>query len=468
GAGALTAAGAVVGLVTALQPGALTLAVAGGLSYAVLCLASPGAGLMAAVLIGPPLTGVSYFLAEGIPDVTFPRFAVVCLGAGYGLRRWRGWDPPPAVSRYGPAFWMAVFAGVALVTTFLRYTREAFLETVLFFMDSCGIPFLYYALAARLLGTARAVRRLAFWAIPVALVLAGMGFYEFMTGTDLFQTEIRREIDMDAALEAGFTRSTGPFAETSTYGIVLGVLFFLILYDFRRIPAPGRRRARAWLEWGAAAVSGAGVCLSLMRMTILALVGGIASRVLFVRRVWPRYLTLALIILFVTAGGWEALRATRIYRNRIADLETGTVRLATWKAAVSLLPRYVWLGAGFHGSRAAQEAIPVRIEYRGAEPRPTTHNSLLMLLIETGVWGLAAFSLIIASVIRMLVRFARGAGAAEEREFAAAMAGMVFLYVLPALTLASVKNAAINTVFFASMGVLAGRYRRRISERRSA
>jgi len=448
--------GLLVGIALVLAPGPYLLVAVGGVAFVVVTMARPAWGLAFAVFLGPLFASVSVSAGTGLPDITFARVAVVCVIVGYLFRSRSGERGNLAIEAM-----MTLYSAILLATTFVRYPPLHFIKVSLYFSDCYVIPFIYFYLAKQLL--CRKERfALVFWcALLTGLCVAAIGLYEFVARTDLMAGAQTLVGGSDAVDAAGFMRSNGPFAQTSTYSVVLGMLFFIGFYRLcLRFTAPRRRWLVIVFMACTTAFQLAALSLALMRMTILAVLVGIGSRVLFFRRALRLYVTAVVVFVLIAALGWGWVRTTTIYRNRLADMETGYVRLATWKVALRLVPRYALVGAGFNAYGLAQETLRERVDYRGHEPRPTAHNSFLNLIIESGVAGLSVYCALLFMLWRRVIRYARLHPSNEEREFAAMVSGVFCMYVVPSLTLGSFTNPDLNGLFFTCMGMLAGRLQR--------
>lgn len=445
--------GLVVGIVLVATPGLSLLVAVAGTAFVAMALARPAWGLAFAVFIGPVFAGLSISTGEGLPDVTFSRVAVACVVVGYLFRRRRDERGNLAVETT-----MALYSVILLVTSFIRYPRLDFVAVTLHFGDCYLIPFMYFYLAKKLLYRKEQVS-LVFWcALLTGLYVAALGSYEFVARTDLMAGSESLEGVGDAADAAGFLRSNGPFSRTETYSILLGMLFFIGFHQLRKCFTALHRSWLAVLVLGAMeAFQLLALSFALVRMTILAVLVGIGSRVLFFRRELRFYMMAGVVFLLLVTMGWSWLQTTNVYRTRLTDVETGYTRLATWKVAMRLVPRYVLVGAGFYGFRRAQEGLRERVDYFGYEPRPTAHNSYLNLLIESGVVGLVAYCALLFMLWRQLIVYARRHASVEAREFAAMGLGVFCMYVVPSLTLTAFGDGILNGVFFTCMGMVAGR-----------
>lgn len=452
---ALAVLGLAMGLVVSWAPLLYSAAGLVGLGYLFLCARQPALGLALAAFVVPVFGNYTLLSGQAVIDITLSRAAAVCVVLGCLIGgRVKGENR----GHLAPEILMAAYCAVVVGTTFLRYPPLEAVRKGLYFGDCFVIPFVYYALAKRLLVD----RKHAKWALRCALgaglYLTVLGAYQFFAHADLLISEETGGIQLSSAAGADYTRSTGPFPQTSTYSILLGVFVFAGRYMVgSALRHRGRDYLRGTLLWGAVLAEFAALCFALMRMTIVAVAGGIGARLLFFRKEIRVYVFAGFALLVVSLLGWDTLRSSTLYRDRIANLETGFVRLATWKEAVRMVPSYAGLGAGFLGYPDAQEKMRERIDYRGYPPRPTVHNSFLKLLIETGALGVTLYCVTIALFFRYVLEFGLRHAEKEAREFAAMQMGVICMYVIPGLTLGSFVDPPVNGVFFTCMGMLAGR-----------
>jgi O-antigen ligase len=350
---------------------------------------------------------------------------------------------------------MGCFVLVMLGTTVLRSGPGDFLASSLYFGDVFLLPFTYYLLAKHLRFDDGAMRVLHWSAIASVVCLGIPGVFELATGVDVLAAPMETE----SQVEQAFFRSNGPYSTTAIYAGVMSILFFVVQYGLMATRV-GRKGSATGTVVSVAAygLAGVGVLATMVRMSLAALAAGWVSRALFVKRALTKIIAVGFLLATVFAVGQSCYRSTELYADRVSSVETSYARLATWKTAISdLLPRYSLLGAGFGAYRETQAALRQVRWYKGVEPVDEAHNGFLELAVEGGIAGVLVFTALLAALLGQVWRFCRATNDPEDVELGAAMFGIWCVYVFPSFTVSGFSMPEVNSLFFGTAGVLAGR-----------
>lgn len=412
---ALVAAALVLGIAAALTllPPLFGAAAVGACALLVLALRSPGSTLNLLLLSIP----VQDFGARGELTLTNALFGLALVG--WLLHRAAGRPRPLPRSAIGVFFVVFVLS----LTLSLVVAREI----------APGIAMLYqwiksllvFFMALDLLRTWRGVR----WAL-LALTVAGaaeaaLGLFQYATkaGPSSFN------------IGADYSRAYGTFGRPNSYAGYLEMLWpfalaasYLYWRDWTNAVTPRLGRLlRAVAVSACAAIIGAAVVASLSRGAWLGVASGLVVMALSASRQTRRATVTAAVatVLLAVLGGFAVLPATiqsrfnSIVSNAaIPDVRTAFVtaddfavieRLAHWQAGLNMFASNRLLGVGlgnFNVTYAEFNVSPTFLVSRGH-----AHNYYIQVAAESGLVGLTAYLLLLATiVVTLLVAFRSAAG----------------------------------------------------------
>lgn len=432
-----------------------------GIIFVIIAARNPAFALVVSLFLGQILSTYSFSLGGSLPAITFDRAAIIVIVAGYLFhgRIHRSSHIDTLLLEKC----MIIFCAIVLITTFLRFDLYKFIKSYLSFADSIIIPFIYFYLAKNLLYSEKNFGLVCWFALLLAIIISVCGTYEFLASTDLFPAAVPEGMspDFQGLWDVSLMRSNGPYVMTATYGTVLGMLFFTVLYLFLvRLNQRLSLRFGTFLVLGGLASTFVGIFCSLLRMTLLALFIGLAFRVFLFKKALSKFLIAGLLFLFAITASWTWLSSTdNVLKNRFIDSETGYARLASWKIGLEIIPPNLILGAGFLGYKQAQQIYSSEheVEVKGQSPTANPHNSFLLLAVETGIAGLLSFCAILFLIARYILIYLRKCQSAKHREFVALMIGIFCVYLIPSITVDTFLIPEINNLFFAFTGILIGR-----------
>ena len=355
---------------------------------------------------------------------------------------------------------LALASAVALSNNVAYATRIA--------IDTFWLPLLAFYFARKRFDLRSGGRLLLLCCMTLALFLFATGFFELMTGIDLFQykgSELVRE---------GERRVNGPFAADSSFAIIC-LMLFLFLQAAPRLLRVRFDRAGKLVYVCATAAAALGALLSLFRIVAFALV------ICWIAQRWAahrdtchgplkgsdlrRVLAVgSLIAVIVTVlGGWLVTMAPSISRGRLAGPRSAFGRLATWQAAAEIALENPAFGVGlanypdyFDASHYYSDEAPEEVLDTKAADSP--HSNLLWIASELGLPGLALY--VAANLYLFLTGWRALKRAADQRQRIAASCflALVVAYWIPGLTVASGYYSDLNLYFLFLLGALSTQF----------
>ncbi|MBM3695456.1 MAG: hypothetical protein FJW79_05940 [Actinobacteria bacterium] len=352
---------------------------------------------------------------HGAPSVFQPLLALVAFGIAY---RWTARGERPAGGGRAAAF-VGGYAAVALASLLVAADFAAGRTQAVSLLKDAVLAIL----AGLLLRQTAALRRVVWVLVGSGALLATISGFQFLTGSfDTGFLGFGQSAVQNIVGGADDVRISGPIGDPNFYAQLLVMLTPLALD--RALAEP--RRSLRLAAWCAAAAIGAAVIFTFSRGGILAL--GVVAVLMLLRRParWGTLLALALVaalaVPFLPSG----------YIDRLTTLgQVGTVQSTT---DVSIRGRTAELGAAWAmfverpltgvglGNFAAhyqEYARGLGIEVRRVDRE--AHNLYLEVAAETGVFGLAAFGVMVGGAFRA-VRLARRRWRAGGREADAGLA----------------------------------------------
>jgi O-antigen ligase len=321
---------------------------------------------------------------------------------------WEAVDEPEGegdgLRRPGALEWLLV-ASIVLFAAQASYSSDldTALEQVVFFY----VPFaLLFALLARLEWTRGLVLRCLGVVTVLALVLAGIGFYEYATRTLLLNPKVIASNQVEE-----YFRINSLFFDPNIFGrflavVMLGVAAAVLWTARRRVALAGV--VVLALLWG-------GLVLTLSQSSFVALLVGLAV-LAALRWGWRRALPVALA--FVVAGAAFVVLAPQLLRldlGSTADLDDATSgRYDLISGGVELALREPLTGLG---SGAFEREYRAQLDASSVRAVAASHTIPITVAAEQGLTGLAVYLALLAAA---LARLLRGAGRSPARAAVAA------------------------------------------------
>jgi O-antigen ligase len=320
------------------------------------------------------------------------------------------------------------------------------------------VPFalLYVVLRTRRWTAALAARCLAVSA-AVALVLAGVGFYEYATRTVLLNPKVIASNQIEDAF-----RVNSLFFDPNIYGrflalVMLGLAAWMLW----------SRRPRTVAATGAViAVLAGAIVLTLSQTSFLALLVGLAILGGLRFGPWRAFGATLLVLAVGLVVVLAAPKAVNLDGFSHDDLDGATSgRVALTGGGVGLFADHPLVGVGSGGFATAYRAAERAGERKAVD---ASHTIPITIAAEQGVIGLGVYVLLVVLVLRRLLR------RADESVARAAIAAMVVALLVHTMGYAAFLEDPVLWVLLAVGGALAAdvapqerrpRRRRRSAER---
>ena len=330
-------------------------------------------------------------------------------------------------------------------------------------IDSFFLPLVMFNFARHSFDARGRTSALMLSAIVLSLFLFSTGFYEFATGTNLFQykgSELIRE---------GERRVNGPFAADSSYAII-SLFLALFLQSAPRLLRVKFDRTTRLLYSCALASAVLASLLSLFRATAIALVTGFTI-VKFAGRNRDATKRFRISISASTFGIAAVVMAVIIgamalgyfsFGGRLTNPRNAFGRLATWETAAGITIENPLFGVGLANYRDyfrakytwEDESVERVMSTRAAD---SPHSNLFWVAAELGVF---AFGLYIAANIYLFSmgwRALKRATDLRQRAAAACYIALFVAYWIHGLTLSSGYYSDTNLYFFFLLGLLSNK-----------
>lgn len=396
--------GAVLALMAAVLPPALSVAVLAGIGLAALILARPVLAVYLLVL-AVPYESIKDINAGGL-NATITEFVALFGGAAFLMRTaiegrvevpWAKWTWPLLI------FGGAMILSMTQATDFVLSIKE-FLKL--------GEMLITYLLVLKYIDTPARLRRLLLWVtiVVASQALLGIGQTFLHAGPSSF-------------FRGGTLRASGTFDQPNPFAGYLNLtLPLLIAGVMTGVSIAGKLTKPALL------IIAVGVVLSVSRGALLATITAVVVMVLvYVPRLRP-LLILGMIALFVLAAGAtfgvvpsgvtdQFLAAVGLNNIDVANPTPVTwaaaERLAHVLAGVYMFLAHPILGVGIGNYSAVYPKFQVAPVW--VNPLGHAHNYYVNIAAEAGIVGLIAFLILLVSAIVLLTRFYRQAQTLEAR-----------------------------------------------------
>jgi O-antigen ligase len=425
--GAVTTAAVVVVLGTLLGPGrqvAVVAAMALGLPATLLFIARPRAVLKVYLFALPLAAGGA--LVAGFNAGELLTLGMVGLGA---VTLWSHGDRlPEALGALAPILWPLVgLAGVSLASMLVNeiYSIEG-VAAALFKTLAFGLVAVLVYVYADTLAGARS--------LLVAVLLGGVAVAVYSIVAYLLGWSYSATYD--------YNRAMGTF---STWNH-LGGFMALVSVPTMALASTTRRFGSRPLWLLAFLAQLVALLLSLTLGSIVAIaVAGVLAGVLIFRMDWRRLVGPALVGL---AGFAVVLATNPLLREKLARIDERVVdRLRTYEVGLSMFRDQFWFGFG----------SPERVEWvlhmtnrygltSFGNTRVVPHNSLLLMGVEKGVFGLVFFALLVGGSVWLLLRC--------RRAFEGTRLSLLYQGLLVGALAFLVQSMTNNLIVHARLGIL--------------
>jgi O-antigen ligase len=300
-------------------------------------------------------------------------------------------------------------------------------------------PFMLYYVVRHLVKDQAAVRHVL-WAVAFIGAYNGLyGIYTQVTGEILF---------LDRAVALGPFRYTeslrimrGLLDSPHVFGLVFSLAIPIDFYLLLKAETPGRRLLAALFL----ALALGGVFFTYKRTAWIATLASLAVIPIF----FPRFRRLLIVLLATAAvAGWlyiDQIERSAVVTERLNEkTDSLNGRLDLWIAAVEYAAEAPWFGHGMGNFQARSGLKSIESNY-------------LWLLVDSGVFGLAPFLLVLFFLFQTGLRLyrARSALLFVERDQVAIFWSILVAYVV-SLSTVVMNHEFPHQLFFVAAGALIG------------
>ena len=282
-----------------------------------------------------------------------------------------------------------------------------------------------------------AVGRFVTTLVAAGALAAVYGIVQHFTGIDWYRELLGRPSPLHPRVEdAGGFASVGFFRNYLTFAHVLLVPFAFAL------AGSARRIARVTLPLLATAL-----VFSTARGAWLAAGGVTALHALASRGRWT--------LLVLPLATCLALAASPGLRTQVTSAFTAAAnqgRVGIWRANLDIIRERPVFGLGFGRYRNVAGRYYVR--HPEADRRSHAHTPFLQVAAEAGLVGLAAFTLLFATILRFGIEAVRGASTPARRALALGGTLAVTGFLLGGLTQYTLGDSEVATAMWAAVAVL--------------
>jgi O-antigen ligase len=385
--------------------------------------------------------------------VTFDRVALFALLLIL-LRQARPATRHPAgdLVRNGMAVLAVVYGARLLLAPYGGITE------VRLWLDAMVLPIVAYAVTRRVVFQrgdggvigALVVAGVFISVISIAELVVGFSLASFSGGTAVF----------DAL--AGIQRVSGPYASNAASSTAALVCLAAAIYWTRQRSGDAKIAgivAVIVITAGALASFHRAAGIAAVALLILGTVPGARNRS-------ARYLTICMIGLALALGFYAisgAVEHSTFFQGRVTSTTNVTGRFASWDQSVAIFKQDPLIGVGVGQAPIVQQQQGL-FTFAGQHAAVTIHNSFLTVLAENGVIGEAAFLLLAAAIINLVMALSRYPGI--RIFYGAVLAGSV-AFLIMSLTLTMLLESPAVLMFAVLLGVAAGRLDREVAAARS-
>ena len=448
--------------------------------YIFIALKSPNKAFLLWVLLSPLSNNYLFklsFLATGelAPGLTFDRIAIGVLLLSLILR---GELKKPISSRFNQLErWMIVFISVLTIELIFTYRPKDATRMFLNIFDCFVIPFLGYYFAKYLIIEKGSFNKKFFnnfltIAVVCGCYLALMGIYEGLTHIDLLpgpETQYTIAHGGGLRVSTGFARVNGPFINPETFGTVLSITFFILLYKARinihSVKGKNIFGNIKYLVIGIAILMALG--FNLFRSIWLGLLFGLVCQFILIPGVRSKWILITILISPIIFIIWVTLGSSNLLENRI--LQTGTFfdRLGAYIYCLRAFAQNPIIGIGFgrlpkYIEHAFESGDIIYVE--GFKAANYAHNTFLSLLAENGIIGLIPYIFILYSIVKILrSNYSHSLNYFGKNWIVTVVS--IFVTYLPPLFFDKVGYyPKVNNLFFIIIGMMVGSMQRNLTK----
>jgi hypothetical protein len=359
--------------------------------------------------------------------------------------------------------WMLIFICVLGIGLLFTYRPKDAIVNFLTILDDFGIPFMAYYCAKVLLikegiSNEKLFNQLVNVSIIIGLSLAIMGIYEGITLIDLMPApESRYSMVHGGTLRVvdGLARVNGPYFTPETFGVVLSMLFFIVLYRVNMLNKVVEKNKKVVCLVVLGTILG-GVYFNMFRSIWLGLVLGLACRFLLMPKKRFKMIFVSLFVIMIIAIAWADITSDNVYKNRVSQAGTFYNRVGAWLFCLRAFSENPLFGIGYGGiykyiEHAQEEGDIIYVEGEMASEEP--HQTFLKLLAENGILGLIPFLFLFWCISRYMREYYLCANNHDDVELSVTFISIFVAYFVPMFFDISGYYNKINNVFYVFVGI---------------
>jgi hypothetical protein len=361
-----------------------------------------------------------------------------------------------------------VFAVMFLLEAILKFAPRDVISVWTNALDTYLLPFYFYLFAKYLLTRDGKYnddleRRIILTLAILGGICAAMSIFEGLTGIDLLGDPDGNGL-RDAEDEGG-RRTNGPFWCPGVLGQYLSWTTLLVMYRWRlakltSIAKPALRPVSKLITLPYTVLMSAGMYFVMFRNIWGGFLGGYAIRYLFSRKARFTFIFAVILLALGITVGWQQIATTRLYRDRISNMENVYDRLGAWLYAFRAFSEHPLTGIGTQGMKqyirgAQAEGDDLRVMDIPATYHP--HNSILALMAENGLLALVPFCLAIWYFLRQVRDCVRLGRSPADIEFGIFAVSIAFAIYAPSFTDRNLEYNKLNNLLWLIFALVAAR-----------
>jgi O-antigen ligase len=286
---------------------------------------------------------------------------------------------------------------------------------------------------------ARTAERFVRWLVMASCVVAAYGIAQHYTGADWYRDLLGRPRAVHPRIEGahGYA-SVGFFRNYLTFAHVLIIPLGFALVSRER-----------WMRLGAVPLLALAIVLSTARGAWVAVIAMALVALVAGRTAAMRLVVLAGVATFALAVS-PGLRQQIVPALTSADMNAG--RLGIYRANLDIVRDHPLFGLGF--GRYQRAARPYYARHPEADRRSHAHNNFLQMAAEAGLVGLAAFTLVFATILRFGIDAVRRCREPGLRAVAVGGCLAIVGFLVGGLTQYSFGDNEVATAMWATAAVL--------------
>jgi len=362
--------------------------------------------------------------------------------------------------------WVIIFISILTVELLFTYRPRDIIAHFLTIFDMFIIPLLVYYITKHFIindegGSGKYFKKLLNITMIAGCFIGLMGIYEGVTLDDLNpapESDFSRRIGGGLRAIGGLARVNGPYYTPETFGVVMSMMFFMVLYKLNMVKKEeGDDVVKKTVHYSMLVICIVAIYFNMFRSIWLAVVLGLGCRFIFVREKRHKMIFIAILAIMFALGSWGIITEQNVYKKRISDSESFYNRVGAWMYCLRAFRENPIMGLGFGKIykyiEHAQEAGDM-IYVEDAEAALEPHETFLTILAENGIIALIPYIFILLAVLRYMLKYRSSGGDYADKEFSVALFSIFMVYFVPMFFDRTGYYPKINNVFYLCLGML--------------